>query len=74
MDISLSTEEKIKTILVQTDYSYEKAKEHLELHNDDEYAVIKSYMGITDKKADPSITSLNQEIYKQIRFKLANKK
>ena len=62
-------EKKIKIIMTQTDYTLEVAKENLEKKNYDEIAVIKAYFGITEKK-EPKIASLNQEIYKQIRYKL----
>lgn len=62
-------EKKIKVIMTQTDYTFEIAKETLEKKSYDEIAVIKGYFGIAEKK-EPKITSLNQEIYKQIRHKL----
>lgn len=62
-------EKKIKLILGQTDYTEDFAKEMLEKNNYDEILVIKGYFGIAEKKA-PQIASLNQEIYKQIRYKL----
>jgi hypothetical protein len=62
-------EQKIKIIMNQTDYTSEIAKEKLEQNNYNEIAVIKGYFGIAEKK-EPEITSLNQEIYKQIRHKL----
>lgn len=62
-------EKKIKLILGQTDYTEDFAKEMLEKNNYDEILVIKGYFGIAEKKA-PRIASLNQEIYKQIRYKL----
>jgi hypothetical protein len=62
-------EKKIKIVMTQTDYTFEIAKENLEKKNYDEIAVIKGYFGISEKK-EPKIESLNQEIYKQIRYKL----
>jgi hypothetical protein len=62
-------EKKIKIILGQTDYTQEFAKEMLEKNNYNEISVIKGYFGIAEKKALP-VSSLNQEIYKQIRYKL----
>ena len=62
--------EKIQKIIRQTDYTEEIAKENLIKHNYDEIATIKSYFGITEKKE--KIKSLNQEIYKQLRYKLNN--
>lgn len=60
---------KIQIILRQTDYTEEIAREKLKEHNYDHMLVIKLYFGITDKKP-PVIESLNQEIYKQMRYKL----
>jgi len=62
-------ENKIQIILRQTDYSEEVAREKLKELNFDHILVIKSFMGITEKKALP-IKSINQEIYKQLRYKL----
>ena len=62
--------EKIQMVLRQTDYTEEKAIEKLKLFGYDEIAVIKDYMGITEKKAPPKITSVNQAIYKQLRTHL----
>jgi lysyl-tRNA synthetase class II len=60
---------KIQVILRQTDYSEEVAREKLKESNFDHILVIKSFMGITEKK-EPPIKSVNQEIYKQLRYKL----
>jgi len=62
-------EKKIKIVLGQTDYTIDIAQDKLKNHNYDELAVIREYFGIAEKKALP-VTSLNQEIYKQIRYKL----
>jgi hypothetical protein len=61
-------EGKIQTVMRQTDYNEETAREKLSEHDFDEIATIKSYLGITKKKE--SIKSVNQEIYKQLRNKL----
>ena len=63
-------EDKVQKILRQTDYSEETAREKLSQHNYDEIQVIKSYLGIAEKKAPSTVKSLNQEIYKQLRYKL----
>ena len=60
---------KVQIILRQTDYSEEVAREKLKEANFDHILVIKSFFGITEKKALP-IKSKNQEIYKQLRYKL----
>ena len=61
--------DKIQIILRQTDYSEEVAKEKLLQHNFNEISVIKSYLGISEKK-NVQVKSINQEIYKQLRHKL----
>ena len=60
---------KIKIIICQTDYTEEIAKRKLIENNYVEIATIKAYFGIAEKK-ESVISSLNQEIYKQIRYKL----
>jgi hypothetical protein len=61
-------EDKILIIMNQTMYTYLEAEEKLKFHNYNHINVIKEYIGIniTEKKA-PQISSINQEIYKQIR-------
>ena len=58
---------KIQIILRQTDYDELKAREKLGEFNFDEMAVIRDYFGITTKKAQEKVTSVNQAIYKQLR-------
>ena len=60
---------KVEIILRQTNYTEDEAKNKLKDFNYDHIQVIKSYLGITEKKAPP-IKTVNQEIYKQIRYKL----
>jgi hypothetical protein len=60
---------KVQIILRQTDFSEEIAREKLKEHNFDHILVIKTFLGITEKKAPP-IKSINQEIYKQLRYQL----
>jgi len=62
-------DEKIKKVIRQTDYNEETAKEKLIEHNFDEIATIKAYLGVNVKKKS-SVNSINQEIYKQLRYKL----
>ena len=62
--------EKIQKIIRQTNYTEEIAKENLIKNNYDEIATIKLYFGITERKE--KIKSINQEIYKQLRYKLNN--
>jgi hypothetical protein len=62
-------QEKVEMILRQTDYSEEEAKNKLKEFNYDHIKVVKSYLGITEKK-EPPIKTVNQEIYKQIRYRL----
>ena len=60
---------KVDIILRQTDYTEEKAREKLQSFNYDYILVIKDFLGIAEKKA-PKIVSVNQEIYKQLRYKM----
>ena len=53
----------------QTDYDFETAKQKLEECNYDYLIVIKKYIGVAEKN-EPQVSSVNQEIYKQIRHKL----
>ena len=62
-------DENVQLIMRQTDYTEEIAKEKLKEFNYDHIAVIKSYLGVPDKKPAP-VKSLNQEIYKQLRHRL----
>ena len=61
--------EKIQKVIRQTDYNEDTAREKLSENGFDEIATIKAYLGITEKKA-PTMKSVNQEIYKQLRYKL----
>jgi len=62
-------EDKVQKILRQTDYTDEQAREKLKEFNFDELATIKAYLGISEKRK-PEVTSINQEIFKQIRYRL----
>ena len=62
-------EEKIQCILRQTNYTDEIAREKLKEFDYDHLKVIKAYLGISDKKNEP-LKSVNQEIFKQLRYKL----
>lgn len=62
-------EELIPVIIRQTDYSEEDVRKYLIEYNGDHISVIKKYMGV-EKKVEKPITSINQEIYKQIRTQL----
>ena len=53
----------------QTDYTIDQIKDKLIEYNYEYMDVIKEYMGVTKTKPY-KISSLNQEIYKQIRLKL----
>jgi hypothetical protein len=63
-------EKYIKDIMSQTNYSEELARIKLQEFNGDFMLVLKDYMGIPIKKETNKITSVNQEIYKQIRHSL----
>ena len=55
----------IEMVTRQTDYTYNEAKEQLEINNWDYNVVIRKYMGIPEKKEVKK--TLNQEIFNQIR-------
>ena len=61
--------EKVQMIMRQTDYTQEVAATKLRENNFDEIITIKRYLGIQEKKPEP-IKSVNQEIYKQLRYRL----
>ena len=60
----------VKKVLIQTDYTEDKAAAKLQEFNYDLMRVLKDYMGIPEKKVDNKIKSVNQEIYRQIRYSL----
>jgi len=62
----MNIEEKIQIILRQTNYTNEEAYQKLQENNHDHIQVIKTYLGVTEKKA-PLAKTKNQEIYRQIR-------
>ena len=67
---------KVQLVIRQTNYTEEEARHKLLMHDYDEIKCIKEYLGIdvvssTPKKTEhPSIPSVNQQIYKEIRKKL----
>ena len=63
-------EKYIKHIMSQTNYSEEVARTKMQEFNGDFMQVLKDYMGIPVKKETNKFTSVNQEIYKQIRHSL----
>ena len=67
---TLKEDDLVQMILRQTNYSETEAKDKLKEFNNDAILVIKSYFGITEKKAPEKVRSVNQEIYKQFRVKL----
>ena len=60
----------VNIIITQTNYNEIIALEKLKEFNYDYMKVIKNYMGIPEKRINPRISSINQEIYKQIRYNL----
>lgn len=63
-------EKHLKTVMSQTNYTEEIAREKLKLFNCDYMRVIRDYMGIPEKKEEKKVKSVNQEIFRQIRTKL----
>jgi hypothetical protein len=64
-------EERILLVMRQTDYTQDVAREKLTACNYDAIKCIKAYMGIVEKKA-PTQTSLNQQIYRELRSQLGS--
>jgi hypothetical protein len=64
-----AAKEKISVITRQTNYTEEEARVKLSEYNGDHILVIKKYMGIGEKK-EKLPTSVNQEIYRQLRHKM----
>lgn len=60
-------EDKIIIIMNQTIYNYQEAADNLAKHNFNHIAVIREYIGISDKTQSECNINVNQEIYKQIR-------
>ena len=65
-------EKKIQLVQRQTGYSEEQAREKLTLNNFDEVKCIREYLGIPSSHKEKKTTSLNQQIYKEIRHKLGS--
>ena len=59
----------IEIIMRQTDYTYEEAKNKLQLHNNNITEVIRLYLKpeISDTPEIKPQLSMNQQIYKEIR-------
>lgn len=63
--------EKVNIVMHQTNYTEETAREKLKVFHNDEIAVIRDYLGLPEKaKKEEPIQSVNQAIYKQLRYKL----
>ena len=60
----------VKKVLTQTNYTEEIATAKLQEFNYDLMRVLKDYMGIPEKKDVIKVKSVNQEIYRQIRYSL----
>ena len=67
---TLKEDELTQMVLRQTNYTKNEARTKLKEFNNDAILVIKSYLGIAEKKAPQKVRSVNQEIYKQFRLKL----
>ena len=60
----------IEIIMRQTDYTYEEARNKLQLHNNNITEVIRLYLKPETSDTSPEIKpqlSMNQQIYKEIR-------
>ena len=64
----ITINDKIQMILRQTNYTEQEAEEKLKECNNDYLLVLKKYFGIAEKQQP--VISVNQEIYRQLRYKL----
>jgi hypothetical protein len=64
--------EKIKKIMIHTNYTEEEAKEKLNEFDDDYLKVIRNYLNLPEKSTSSTSTStsLNQAIFRKLRYKL----
>ena len=69
-NVSFCSNNAVNTVMSHTNYTEDEAIYKLTLFNDDYMRVIKDYMGIPEKKEQPKLKSVNQEIYRQLRTKL----
>ena len=60
----------VTKVMAQTNYDEQTAKVKLSEFGFSVERVLRNYMGIPDVKLMPKIKSVNQEIYKQIRYNL----
>ena len=60
----------VTKVMAQTNYDEQTAKIKLSEFGFSVERVLRHYMGIPDVKVMPKIKSVNQEIYKQIRYNL----
>jgi hypothetical protein len=60
-------EEKINLIIRQTDLEYNQAKQCLENNGGDCIKVLEFYYGIKSTKNNKKISTINQQIYSEIR-------
>jgi len=62
--------EKVGIVARQTDYDEETIRQKLIDSNYDHMKIIKEYLGLDKKTSTSKPSSVNQEIYKQIRKKM----
>ena len=65
-------QDNLDIIMRQTNYTETEALEQLKIFNYDHIKVIKKYLGIDENAMAKRPVNPNQEIYKQMRFKLDN--
>jgi len=69
METEKDLAEKTAIVMRQTDYTEEEARTKLIESNLDYIRVIKDFCGIVEKPCQP-IKSIQQQIYKEIRFRM----
>jgi gas vesicle protein len=71
-DLTEEESQAVTKVMAQTNYDEQTAKNKLSQFGFSITRVLRDYMGIPDVKQSPKIKSVNQEIYKQIRYTLDN--
>jgi len=69
-ELSKEESDAVVKVMAQTNYDEKTARIKLSEYGFSITQVLRDYMGIPNVKKEPKIKSVNQEIYKQIRYSL----
>ena len=69
-ELSKEESDAVVKVMAQTNYNEKTARTKLSEYGFSITQVLRDYMGIPNVKKEPKIKSVNQEIYKQIRYSL----